>query len=313
MKNERLTVGTSGVRLDRFLAMRFSGYSRSFCKDLVNTERVTVDGLKRPPDYRLTCGEVVRVRIGLPVWDEPDFDKWVIYEDRDLLALNKPAGILTHPVGETWLNRSDAVLDAPEPTVAGLLWKCRPEIRRSNVERCGIVHRLDRRTSGVILAAKRVPAQKNLLQAFRERRVAKVYRAVVLGHPERIDIDAPIGRAPGRRRVQVSQWGREASTRIKTIAFARGMSVVQAEPRTGRTHQIRAHLAHLGYPVAGDGEWFCAPELKRLAELGHEPPERMLLHSYRVRLWHPVTGERASFTAPIPQDFRDYWEAVVGL
>ncbi len=301
-----MTVGTSAVRLDRFLAMRLPGRSRAFCKELVKSGKVTVDGERRPPDFRLEIGQLVCVRLGDPVWKDPPFEKWVIHEDADLLVLYKPAGVLVHPIGESWIRHPESVLEAPEATVAGLLWKFRPALRRSQVERCGIVHRLDRQTSGVLVTAKRAAAQRVLLRAFREREVVKIYRAIVLGRPGKTKVEAPIGRLPGRRRVQVTPWGKSARTDFRTLSAARGMSVVEAQPRTGRTHQIRAHLALLGHPVVGDHEWFKNEAKAHLEKIKLEPPPRMMLHAYRLRLVHPGTGKKASFTAAMPQDFPDY-------
>ncbi len=312
MREERLTVTTAGVRLDRFLAQNLEGYTRTFCKSLVLSGKVTVDGRSRPPDYRLRGGEIVRVRVGDPGWETVPFEDWVLFEDDELLVFSKPSGVITHPVGESWVRHPESAQDADEPSVAGLLWKLRPAIRKSGVERCGIVHRLDRQTSGVMIAAKRKPAQIALLKGFRDRTIVKVYRAIVLGRPAKTKVDAPIGRIPGRRRVQVTPWGKEARTDFKTVESARGMSVVQAEPKTGRTHQIRAHLALLGHPVVGDHEWFKEPEQEELCRLGHAAPPRMMLHAYRIRFVHPTKDRKVSHTASLPKDFRAYWKELKG-
>lgn len=310
MKEESFTVGAVGGRLDRFLAERLAGFSRGHCKALVSKGRVTVDGKTRPPDYRLRAGEVVRAVVGACAWGVSGFEDWVLFEDKDVVVLHKPSGVVCHPVGESWLTRTEAVLDEEEATLAGILWKARPVVRDSGVERCGLVHRLDRQTSGVLIVAKRPRAQKTLLAAFRERTVSKVYRAVVIGTLAKTKVDAPIGRLPGRRKVQVSPWGKEASTDFKSVESRGGMSLIEARPRTGRTHQIRAHLALLGHPVAGDHEWFRESQTRELSRLGHAPPSRMMLHAYSLRLAHPATGKAVSFTAPLPKDFRDYWSAL---
>lgn len=305
-----LVVETGGERLDRFLASQFSGYSRAFFKDLIQRGLAQVDGTVRAPDFRLSIGQVVSLRFGEADWSDMPFRKWVAYEDEALLILRKPAGIVTHPIGESWIRRPDAALAEKEPSIAGLLALNRPGIVESGAERCGIVHRLDRQTSGILAVAKTPEAQASLLEDFRERRVHKTYRAIVLGELDVSKVDAPIGRLPGRRRIQVTPWGKEASTEFKTLRKARGLSLVQARPITGRTHQIRVHLALAKHPVMGDPEWFRKPELACLAKLGLKPPPRMMLHAYRLRLTHPATGEDVSFAAQPPADFRGYWEEV---
>ncbi|MDE2292789.1 MAG: RluA family pseudouridine synthase, partial [Elusimicrobia bacterium] len=283
------------------------GASRSHARALIERGRVTVDGTPRPPDFRLRGGELVRVSEGAPGWPERPFEDWVLHEDPDLLVLAKPAGLLVHPLGESWLRRPEAALQEPEPSLAGLLLKHRPQAAASGVERCGIVHRLDRPTSGVILVAKSPRAQERLLFGFRERLISKVYRALVLGTVAERSVDAPIGREPGSRKMKVTPFGREASTAFRTVGSAAGVSLVEARPMTGRTHQIRAHLAVTGHPVLGDPEAMTGAAKKAFAALKLPEPPRLMLHAYRVELEHPVTGEPVKFTAPMPADMRAYW------
>ncbi|MEE8425052.1 MAG: RluA family pseudouridine synthase [Elusimicrobiota bacterium] len=304
------TAPPGNTRLDRFLAQNLEGYARTYLQALIRRGGATVDGKIRPPAYRLKGGERIRVSLAASNWTEMPFEDWVLYEDKDLLVLSKPAGLIMHPMGESWLVRPSAALGDAEANLAGLLIKHRPKVASSGVERAGIVHRLDRQTSGVLLVAKRPESQRALLTAFRERLVKKVYRAVVLGRLVETKVDAPIGRRSNRRRVEVSRWGRPARTDFKSLHSAGGMSVVEARPITGRTHQIRAHLALLKHPVAGDWEWFLDPEHKRLKELGHPRPPRMLLHAYCIRLKHPRTGKAVQYTAPLPKDFKTYWKTV---
>jgi 23S rRNA pseudouridine1911/1915/1917 synthase len=181
------------------------------------------------------------------------------------------------------------------------------------VERCGLVHRLDRQTSGVLVLAKTAECQSSLLGAFRERHVRKVYRAVVMGRLGVRRVEAPVGRSPGRRRVRVTPWGREASTEFRSLEVRGPLSLVEARPLTGRTHQIRAHLAQIRLPVLGDPEWFRDAEQRALAAAGLPRPPRMLLHALRLSFDHPKTGEPVSFSAPVPADMREYWKAVRSL
>lgn len=305
--DKSLVADEAGLRLDQFLARRLEGLTRAYCRGMIEQGLVTVNGARRPPDHRLAGGEVVRVRSGEPAWARAPFESWVLHEDKDLLILHKPAGILTHPMGTSWESRPEAALADPEANLAGLLVKFRPQVLAAGVSRCGIVHRLDRQTSGVWAAALRPEAQAALLEAFRSRQVRKTYRAVVLGELESTQVEAPVGRLPGRRKVQVTPWGKSAMTDFKTVETAGELSLVEARPVTGRTHQIRAHLALLKRPVVGDPEWFREPERSRLRRLGLAEPPRMLLHAYRLRFQHPASGKDVSFTAPLPKDFRDYW------
>lgn len=306
MSAQRFT-GAGGERLDKFLADRLPGATRGHARSLVERGFVSVDGAARPPDFRLKGGEIVRLSAVERGWPELDFESWVLHEDKDLLVLLKPAGLLIHPLGTSWLTRPEAALDEPEPNLAGLLLKHRPKAAASGVERCGIVHRLDRPTSGVLLVAKTRPAQEHLLDAFRDRRVDKTYRAVVLGTVLEKSIDAPIGRATGRRKVKVTPYGREASTAFRTVSKAGGVSMVEAMPLTGRTHQIRAHLAELGHPVLGDPEAMPGEFQKAFEALGLPEPPRLLLHAYKVAFEHPGSGKPVSFSAKLPHDMAYYW------
>jgi 23S rRNA pseudouridine1911/1915/1917 synthase len=299
-----------GFRLDRFLADRVDGYSRNFLKDLVDRGCVSVDGTQRSPDYRLHVGEIVRVDWPETGWNGTSLEDRVIHEDADLLVLDKPAGLIMHPMGGSWEVSPEAALTEPEPNLAGLLLGWRPQAARSGVERCGLVHRLDRWTSGVLLVAKRPAAQHFLLAGFRERTIHKTYRALVLGALKPTRVSAPVGRISGMRRVQATQWGREAETAFKSLGLRKGVSLVSAEPKTGRTHQIRAHLAMIGHPVMGDMEWIQSAERARIQELGLPTPPRMMLHAWRLNLIHPRTRKPVVFTAPPPRDFKTYWDSL---
>ncbi|MBI3299299.1 MAG: RluA family pseudouridine synthase [Elusimicrobia bacterium] len=302
-------IADGASRIDQFLARRLPNVSRSHVRALIERGAVLVDGVRRSIDFRLRGGELVRVDDAPRGWPEEPFEDWVIHEDKDLLVLAKPAGLLVHPLGESWLRTPAAALEEPVPNLAGLLLKHRPACRTAGVARCGIVHRLDRPTSGVMLVAKSLRAEEALLADFRERRIAKVYRAVVLGTVAEKLVDAPIGRAPGHRKVKVTPFGREASTGFRIVSKGRGISLVEARPLTGRTHQIRAHLAVIGNPVLGDPETVIGPARRQFEALKLPEPPRLLLHAYKVSFRHPGTGKSVSYTAPAPKDFTDYWKA----
>ena len=296
-----------GMRLDAFLALRLEGYSRSHLKDLIGRGFVEVDGAARSPDYRLREQDE-RVAVDFPEvsWRaEPgEFEDWVIHEDESLIVLHKPAGLLMHPLGPSWLETPRAALSEPSANLAGLVQLHRPELIRAGLDRCGLVHRLDRQTSGVLLLAKTRAAQATLVEEFKEREVEKIYRAIVCGSPEAgaASISAPIGRAPGHRRVVVTPFGKTAETGFKVLARSEIATLVEARPLTGRTHQIRAHLGFLGHPVAGDPEFTPKTPLP-------EPlrPPRTMLHAYCISFRHPASGKLRSFQAEPPADFKAFW------
>ncbi len=286
-------------RVDQFLA-RESGLSRSHVRSLIERGLARVDGRRVAADHRLRGGARVELDAPAKAVGRPSLKDRILHEDHDLLVLDKPAGLLMHPLGDSWL-RDPAAL-AGEENLAARLWDQFRSIRVGRVPRCGIVHRLDRQTSGVLLVAKSQAAYEALTGAFKAREVEKTYRAVVAGCPlrDRSAVDAPVGRKPRRRLVTVTDFGKPAQTEVTVIARAPGAALIEARPKTGRTHQIRAHLAHLGHPVAGD------PEFKA----GLPPPPRLMLHAWRIELKHPRSGRPCAFTAGAPRDFRDYWESL---
>lgn len=294
-----------GVRLDAFLARRMKGYTRAFLKGLVEGGHVSVDGSPRDPDARVAEGE--RVRVALPARDSAPaatFESWVLFEDKRLLVLNKPTGLLMHPLGSSWLASPDAARAENEDNLAALLQVHRPQILRAGTPRCGIVHRLDRPTSGVLVVAKDPETWSALCASFKERAMSKTYRAIargVLGGAARVD--APIGREPGQRRIVVTPLGKPAETAFKPLARKKTATLVEARPLTGRTHQIRAHLAHIGHPVMGDPEFD-----KRVKGAAAAP--RTMLHAYRLAFEHPATGRAAAFVAEPPRDFADFWKSL---
>jgi 23S rRNA pseudouridine1911/1915/1917 synthase len=300
----KLKVEDTGARLDAFLAERLTSYSRVFLKGLVDKGLVTVDGAPGRSDRKVVEGQLVEVRLpgDAPGPSAEDFESWVLFEDRRLLVLNKPSGLLMHPLGESWLTAPEAARAEDETNLAALLQIHRPAILKAKTPRCGIVHRLDRPTSGVLAVAKDPETYEALTGAFKERLMSKTYRAIVRGVPKDLSrVEAPVGRNPGHRRVVVTPLGKVAETSFKVIGKAKKAALVAATPLTGRTHQIRAHLAFLGHPVAGDMEF----------DQGGKPmPERLMLHAYRLAFVHPLTGKDAEFTADPPADFMKFWRSL---
>ena len=289
-------VDEGGERLDSFLARRCPDLSRSRIQALTAQGHVTVDGGTTKPAARLRGGQTISLVVPPPAPSRltpQAMDLHVMYEDSDLLVIDKPAGLVTHPApGHPDHTLANAVL-AHCPDLEGVGGEVRP----------GLVHRLDRDTSGLIVVAKNDAAQAGLSGQFKERAVSKAYLAAVTGYPEpeRAVIDAPVGRHPrSRTRMAVVSTGREAVTEYDVLRRLRGYSLVEARPRTGRTHQIRVHLASVGHPVAGD------------AVYGRPAPglDRHFLHASRLAFDHPRTGKRLEMKCELPDDLRAWLDAV---
>ena len=304
----------AGERLDRWLAARLPEHSRSQVQRWIRQGRVWVDGTSAKPAHRVEPGETVAVHIPPPEETalRPEaIPLTILYEDADLLVVDKPPGMVVHPGP-----------GHPRGTlVQAVLHRC-PDIQGVGGEkRPGIVHRLDKDTSGLILVAKNDRAHRYLQRQFAERKVHKEYLALVAGRPDPAAgrIVAPIGRHPVHRKrmavlprdpVTGQSRGREAITQYETLASyrlprARGaappFTLVRAVPLTGRTHQIRVHLAWLGHPVVGDSVY--GPRRPHLTG------PRLFLHAHRLRLRLPSGLERA-FVSPLPRDLRQLLEGL---
>jgi len=292
----RFVVMDGGQRLDLYLAGRIEeeGVSRSRVQQLLKEGMVLVNGCRQKAKYLVRQGDEVEVFIPAPavsaLLPEPvDFSP--IFEDEDLIVLAKPPGIVVHP----------ACGHAGGTLVHGLLHHCSNLSGISGELRPGIVHRLDKDTSGVMVVAKSNFAHHSLVDQFRGRKVLKVYQAIVDGTPKNQSgrVDLPIGRHPvHRKKMAVREDGRESVTNWKVLErFSSGFSFVQVRLETGRTHQIRVHMAALGHPVAGD------PVYGRKNPLYPELfITRQCLHALTIAFHHPRTGESLEFTAPLWPD-----------
>jgi 23S rRNA pseudouridine1911/1915/1917 synthase len=288
----------AGERLDKFLANRFINVqSRTYFQFLIEKGRILVNGALVKKREKVSCGDEVQINFlftsdcGLKPEAIP-LD--IIYEDEDILVINKPAGMVVHPAHGNWTGTF----------VNALLYHCKDlftdhEMTSStpNLHRPGIVHRLDKETTGVLIAAKNSLAQQRLIELFANRQMEKEYWAICLGNPGDVEINAPIGRHPvNRKQMAVLEEGKEAFSKFKTRACDGKISLVQVFPKTGRTHQIRVHLKHIGTPVLGDSLYGNAQVNKKYEV------NRQMLHARALRFKHPITNKLLEFVAEVPAD-----------
>ncbi len=281
-----------GIRIDKLLSERFSAYSRTYFQHLIEEGCVLLNGELVKKRICPEEGDEIEVcfqAIPSPTLVPEPIPLDILYEDDHILAINKPPGMVVHPAPGHWTGTF----------VNALLAHCEKVIPSVDPLRPGIVHRLDKNTSGVLLAAKTLPAHQQLIEAFSQRRIEKLYLAICCGRPPNGVIQAPIGRHPvHRQEMAVLTDGREAISEVQTAAFNDRLSLVLVRPKTGRTHQIRVHLKHIGCPVLGDPVY----GNERLNQSLN--PERQLLHAYRLDFAHPITGARIHLSAPIPNDLK---------
>ena len=282
----------AGERLDRFLSRRLPDISRSRLRSLIANGRASVDGAPAKPALRLRLGQAVALRLPPP---EPSglaaqpMPLRVAYQDADIIVVDKPAGLTVHPAP-----------GHPDWTLVNALLALCPDLRAiGGTARPGIVHRLDKDTSGLMVAAKNDAAHRALSEQLRRREFTKAYIALARGEvsPPEAVIDAPIGRARGdRRRMAIAAGGREAITRYRTLRRVGENTLLEARPTTGRTHQIRVHLASIGHPLIGDAIYG-----KPDAALN-----RHFLHASLLGFRHPKSGDRCEFQSELPAELRGY-------
>ncbi len=292
-----------GQRLDVFLARKEElGLSRSHTQKLIRQGRVTVNGEVGKPSCRLVTGDQVVVEVPQPVSPQvkpQEIPLDIIYEDDDLLVVNKPRGMVVHPAP----GHADGTL------VNALLAHCDDLSGINDVRRPGIVHRLDRDTTGLLVVAKNDRSHLDLARQIKERRVEREYLALVHGSVPVASglVEAPVGRHPVHRKKMAVTWsGKPAVTKFWVLERFDGVySLVRARLGTGRTHQIRVHMAYIGHPVVGDPVY--GPKGHR-----REPfsLKGQALHAQRISFCHPATGERLEFEAPLPEDMK---EAIAAL
>ena len=285
------------VRVDIFLAkQQIDNLSRNKIKELINLGYITVNNKKVKPSQILKTGDIIFLAI-------PESSKMelkpeniplnIYYEDEHMMVIDKPAGMIVHPTGRV---HSGTLVNA-------LLFHCKGQLSQiGGRERPGIVHRLDKETSGLMMVAKTEQAHSNLSKQIKERRVVKKYLALVYGLVKDREgyIEAPIGRNPkhGNKMAVTDIGGREARTYFKVIKYFESFTLLLLSLYTGRTHQIRVHLQYIGHPVAGDRAYGLPKKRNPLIIIG-----RQALHSHFLKIQHPVSLQTLTFTSPLPDDF----------
>lgn len=297
MKHEVNT--PTDMRIDSYLAAAYPEYSRSFIKNLILKNLIVVNEKPAKADTRLKVGDVIRMEI--PEAQEleivaQDIPIEIIYQDKDIAVINKPQGMVTHPaVGNYDGTLVNAILFHIKD-LSGINGEIRP----------GIVHRLDKDTSGLLVIAKNDAAHKNLSEQIAQKRANRVYRAIVFGNVQKDEgtISTFIDRDPrDRKKMAVTRTGRVCITHYRVLKRYLSYTYVECTLETGRTHQIRVHMKYLGYPVVGDKLY-----TKKKDRFGLKG---QLLHAYKLGLYHPVTNEYMEFFAPLPEHFQkvlDYLE-----
>lgn len=293
MEKERFNVEVSpadaGKRLDKFLAERLSGeHSRSFVKKLVDTGKVLVDGLQVKCHHSISAGELIEVTVpeSVSVDIMPEaIPLDIVYEDDDLLVVNKSAAMVVHPAPGNWTGTLVNALMAHCNDLSGVGGELKP----------GIVHRLDKGTTGLLVVAKNDRAHRSLSKQFKAKATTRIYIAVVKGIVQFDNgiVEVPLGRShDDRRKMAVDlESDKEAVTRYKVIERFKEATLVELRLGTGRTHQIRVHMAHIGHPVVGDETYGMRASIGRPA-----------LHAQTIGFTHPATSEYREFTSKLPKD-----------
>ncbi|MBX7119848.1 MAG: RluA family pseudouridine synthase [Gemmatimonadaceae bacterium] len=285
----------AGERLDLAVA-RLTHHSRTQAATLIATGQVTVGGRREKASFRCEPGETIAVTIPVPPGREivPEaIEVRVAFEDEDLVVVDKPAGMVVHPAPGNWTGT----------LVNALMGRGQGLATGGGPERAGLVHRLDKETSGLLLVAKTDRAHRVLSAELAARRITRRYACLAWGHldQDRVTVDKPLGRDPNdRTRVAVRPEGRQARTDFERLARFDATDLLRAHLHTGRTHQIRVHLASLGHPVVGD-DTYGGGGGRRLVGL---PPRRHFLHAAWLVFSHPVSGVRMDLRSPLPEELK---------
>jgi 23S rRNA pseudouridine1911/1915/1917 synthase len=281
----------NNTRIDALLAKTFPDQSRSYFQKLIDGGSVLLNGVQPKKQTRPERGDTISLSFDLiqEIHLEPEnIPLNIIYEDEHLICVNKACGMVVHPAPGHWRG-----------TLANALLYHFNNLPGDDQLRPGIVHRIDKDTTGLLLVAKTPQCHRKLIEAFSSRKIKKEYIAITWGKPSKPYISAPIGRHPKNRKIQaLIEEGRESYTSFDVLEINNGFALVKAHPFTGRTHQIRVHLQALGAPILADPLYG-----SRTAQQKH-PNDRLQLHAYRLNFQHPITGEEMDLKANIPEDMK---------
>ncbi len=322
IEQQRFVVDSSsaGARLDSFLALHIDGWSRSRLRRLIEDEDVLVNDARAKSSYKLHEGDEIDVDLveaPAAVFEPEDIPLDIVFEDEYLAVINKPAGMVVHPgAGNASGTLANAIawhFRSGVPALAGGLTSGEPtKVGTPNTDRVGIVHRLDKNTSGLIVVAKDEETHEALANQFRDRGVTKQYVALVHGSPRENTgtIDRPMSRDRWHRtKMTVAANGRNALTMWKVRQRFEKFTLLEVEIKTGRTHQIRVHLASINHPVVGDGTYnegrdntVNDVDIKNAIRI----LDRFFLHAEKLSFDHPNTGERLTFTQPLPKELNEF-------
>ena len=294
MKNVIVNENDKGKRLDIYIAENFNELSRTMIKKLIESNNILVNDKSEKVSYKVQAND--NISIDVPEAKETKLKAQeipldIIYEDSDIIVVNKPKGMVVHPAnGNPDGTLVNAILSICKNSLSGIGGELRP----------GIVHRLDKDTSGLIIVAKNDKAHINMSEQIKERNVKKTYIALVRGNApeEKATINMPIGRSTkDRKKMAVTKNGKQAITHFKVLKRYSKYTLLEIKIETGRTHQIRVHMAEIGYPVVGDAVYSNGKN-----EFGIEG---QMLHAYKLEFMHPITNKHMELTAPLPQYFEE--------
>ena len=291
MKNVIVNENDKGKRLDIYIAENFNELSRTMIKKLIESNNVLVNDKSEKVSYKVQANDNISIDVPETKLKAQEIPLDIIYEDSDIIVVNKPKGMVVHPAnGNPDGTLVNAILSICKNSLSGIGGELRP----------GIVHRLDKDTSGLIIVAKNDKAHINMSEQIKERNVKKTYIALVRGNvpEEEATINMPIGRSTkDRKKMAVTKNGKQAITHFKVLKRYSKYTLLEIKIETGRTHQIRVHMAEIGYPVVGDAVYSNGKN-----EFGIEG---QMLHAYKLEFMHPITNKHMELTAPLPQYFEE--------